>query len=456
VAEVNFADQSKKQSTETRKEFHDQFELMLKFAHADYSNKKIRLKSKIAKNATNEIETPEQKIASNKPKIFRKPNKTIQVPYPEFCPQCNNQPLYDTEKTYSTTITDLIVTKNGLRKVTVRCKGIKGQCLRCNKHFGADGIGIKGRPFLYGRGFNAWLCYQRIMYRQSYENIIKMTEDMFDELLNRRYVIRAIDNCTTYYTETKIKIISQILQGPFIHADETKINIRGTDWYVWVFTNGKHVTYKLTETRESDIVHDFLRKYKGVLISDFYKGYDSVECTQQKCWVHLIRDLNNDLWDTPYDTEFERFISAVQDLMVKILATVNKYGLKVRYLKDYQKQVDRFYNNTIFNNIYKSDLVNKYKKRFIKYQESLFTFLKLNEIPWHNNTAENAIRHFALQRSISGSFHESGAHNYLLLLGIYQSCRYQGKSFYKFLFSGETDLDNFEARKRKRTQVIPQ
>jgi hypothetical protein len=294
------------------------------------------------------------------------------------------------------------------------------------------------------------------MYRQSYENIIKMTEDIFDELLNRRYVIRAIDNFTTYYAETKAKIISQILQGPFIHADETKINIRGVNWYVWVFTNGKYVTYKLTETRESDVVHEFLGNYKGVLISDFYKGYDSVKCTQQKCWVHLIRDLNNDLWDAPYDTEFERFISEVQGLMVEILATVNKYGLKVRHLKKHQNQVDRFYNKTVFNNIYNSDLVNTYQKRFINYQESLFTFLKLDEIPWHNNTAENAIRHFALQRNISGSFHESGAHNYLLFLGIYQSCRYQGKSFYKFLFSGETDLDKFKARKHKRSQVIPQ
>ncbi len=44
--------------------------------------------------------------------------------------------------------------------------------------------------------------------------------------------------------------------------------------------------------------------------------------------------------------------------------------------------------------------------------------------------------------------------NYLVLLGIKQACRFQGKSFFKFLLSGETDLDNFEARKRKRSQVM--
>ena len=46
-------------------------------------------------------------------------------------------------------------------------------------------------------------------------------------------------------------------------------------------------------------------------------------------------------------------------------------------------------------------------------------------------------------------------HDYLVLLGIRQTCRLQGKSFFKFLFSGEIDLERFEARKRKRPQVIP-
>jgi hypothetical protein len=67
-----------------------------------------------------------------------------------------------------------------------------------------------------------------------------------------------------------------------VHANETKVNIKGTNWYVWVFTDERHVIFKLTETRESTIVHDVLSKYRGILISDFYPGYDSIKCKQQK------------------------------------------------------------------------------------------------------------------------------------------------------------------------------
>ena len=95
-----------------------------------------------------------------------------------------------------------------------------------------------------------------------------------------------------------------------------------------------------------------------------------------------------------------------------------------------------------------------YQKRFIRYQNSLFTFLTEDGIPWHNNTAERAIRPFAIQRDISKSpLHDSATHDYLTLLGIRQTCRFQGKSFFKFLFSGETDLHNFESRKRKRYTI---
>jgi len=101
--------------------------------------------------------------------------------------------------------------------------------------------------------------------------------------------------------------MKRILKSPFVHVDETKINIQGIDHYVWVFTDGIHVVFRLTETRESTLVQDILNGYGGVLISDFYAGYDSCRCRQQKCLVHLIRDLNDDLWKNPYDQEFEGF-----------------------------------------------------------------------------------------------------------------------------------------------------
>jgi hypothetical protein len=174
----------------------------------------------------------------------------------------------------------------------------------------------------------------------------------------------------------------------------------------------------MTETREVTIVHEFLSDYKGVLISNFYGGYDAVPCRQQKCWVHLIGDLNDDLWSEPYNETYEAFVGEVKNLLVSIFEAEEKYGLKKWHLSKFGKAVNRFYRKNIDDAPSNCELVAKYQRRFQRYRDSLFTFIELDGIPWHNNTAENALRHLAVQRKISGTFFKTVAPHYLLLLGI--------------------------------------
>jgi hypothetical protein len=117
--------------------------------------------------------------------------------------------------------------------------------------------------------------------------------------------------------------------------------------------------------------------------------------------------------------------------------------------------VGRFYRDVIDDARYTSDVAARFQARFQRYKESLFLFLEEDSIPWNNNTGERALRHLAVQRKISGSFHKSFASCYLVLLAVAQTCRFQGKSFLKFLLSGEMDVDLFHPRRRRRgTEVI--
>jgi hypothetical protein len=259
-----------------------------------------------------------------------------------------------------------------------------------------------------------------------------------------------------YYAPTESACLRAICKSPFVHVDETKINVQGVDHYVWVFTDGKHVVFRMTETREADIVREVLAGYQGVLVSDFYPGYDGVPCRQQKCLVHLIGDINDDLWKAPFDQELETFAVEVQALLVPIMEAVDRYGLKAWHLRKFLKDVDRFYDKNITGREYTSEPVRTYQKRFDSYRESLFTFLTQDGIPWENNMAERALRQLAVQRKISGSFFKRVAPQYLLLLAISQTCRFQGKSFLKFLLSKETDLDSFRrTRPIRHSYAVP-
>jgi predicted RecB family nuclease len=452
LSNVDFANQLKKQNSELGQEAQRQFEEILKFAHMNYENKKISFRD-CGKEESNENKKKRgisKKGYQGQRKIKPKISKIVNVSPAEFCPEHHSVKLQVTHKLCKRVIIDLVITTSGVRKITPQYIGAKSYCPECRKHYNPPDLLEYAHSRLYGHGFKAWLVYHRVSIRIPYEGICEMLKEQFKEIIYAGSIVTFIKDFAAYYSETEKQIFQSLLKSSTIHADETRVNINGLNWYGWVFANDNYAIFKLTETREATIAHELLVDYQGVLVSDFYAGYDSVNCKQQKCWVHLIRDLNEDLHDAPFDIEYEKFVLEVRNLIIPIMKDVYKYDLKKRHLGKFKQEVDRFYEKSIININYKSDLVLKYQKRFIRYKNSLFTFLEQDGIPWHNNFAERAIRHLAIQRDNSTPWHEASTRNYFVLLGIQQTCRFQGKSFFKFLFSGETDLDLFETRKRKR------
>ena len=388
-------------------------------------------------------------------KVKPRPTKVIEVPQLQFCPKHPNEMLRSTERISRRLIIDLVPMKTGIRKSVAKYVRAYGYCQKCHRSYAPTHILPEIWNYhpsqRYGHRYKAWIVYQRVGLRMPFQGIVELMEEQFGIKTDKGTISRFIVDLARYYAETEEKIIQSLLGSPFIHTDETKISIKGVTQYIWVFTDGKHVIFKLSRTREAAIVHEFLADYNDILISDFYPGYDSVECVQQKCWVHLIRDINNDLWSNPFDTEFEAFVSEVRGLVIPIMGAVQKYGLKKRNLGKYRKSVAKFYKEVLIGMLYRSELALKYQTRFIRYRESLFTFLEQDGIPWHNNTAENAIRHIVRQRMVSEAFvSESATRSYLLLLSIRQTLRFQNRSFLKFLFSGEKDIDQFKGPRRAR------
>ena len=113
--------------------------------------------------------------------------------------------------------------------------------------------------------------------------------------------IRFKEIAAKHYTPTYNRIATRIRNGRIINVDETKIRIKGEIGYVWVFRNLEEVYFLFTETRKAEFIQDFLYGFNGVLVSDFYSGYDYLKCKKQKCLIHLMRDINDDLFRNQLD-----------------------------------------------------------------------------------------------------------------------------------------------------------
>jgi hypothetical protein len=251
---------------------------------------------------------------------------------------------------------------------------------------------------------------------------------------------------TIFYSETCERILSKLKEGQIIHADETKVSIVGITAYVWVFANMEEVLYVYSPTREGDIVREIVKGFHGILISDYYAAYDSVECVQQKCLIHLMRDMNDDLLSNPFDDQYKNLVKDFSLLLKSIIETIDKYGLKKYHLGKYKKDVDKFYKKYLSQK-YESAILTYYQKRFIDNQNKLFTFLDYDDVPWNNNNAEYAIKEFADYRQfIDGRYNEKGIKEYLTLLSVYKTCEYKNIDFLAFLRSEAKDIDSFCGR----------
>ena len=102
--------------------------------------------------------------------------------------------------------------------------------------------------------------------------------------------------------------------------------------YVWVFTNLEEVVYMFRPNREGDFLRELLKDFHGVVVSDFYAAYDALACPQQKCLIHLMRDLNQELLDNPYDDELKAITHPFGSMLRAIIDTIDQHGLQQRYL----------------------------------------------------------------------------------------------------------------------------
>ncbi|MEK9138364.1 MAG: transposase, partial [Bacteroidota bacterium] len=119
--------------------------------------------------------------------------------------------------------------------------------------------------------------------------IAKSLGELFHYDLNGEHLSCWKADFAELYSDTIAEFTAKITKGPLVHADETAARVVGKSAVVWVLASMEEIVFLYAENREGEMVHELLREFSGVLVSDFYAVYDSFDCPQQKCLIHLIR-----------------------------------------------------------------------------------------------------------------------------------------------------------------------
>ncbi|MCG6533349.1 MAG: TM0106 family RecB-like putative nuclease [Syntrophales bacterium LBB04] len=409
-----------------------EFEKLNQAAYWDYQREKILVKSN---NRIRNIEGKWHKQKFNRPRI----NKSIYWPAPSHCPKCSGSKVYKHWPT-SKMVLDVKFTSSGIKRWVLKYYFYHYRCPECSAVFQNSERDWGSEKF--GPNLMALSVYANIELGLSQGRVTTFLNQVFNFSLSRGVTNKLKAKAATFYKDTHEGLVRRIVRGRLVQADETKVNLKPGIGYVWAFTNLEEVAYIYAPSREGDLVHSLLKDFKGVLVSDFYTADDSLDCPQQKCLIHLIRDFNNEMLKEPFNQELKEVASDFAGLLKPIIETVDRFGLKTRFIRKHKVFVDRFFRG-LARRDYQTETAIKCKKRIEKNRNTLFTFLDYDNVPWNNN-AEHAIKAFALmRRNFSGVTTEKGIREYLVLLSICETCRFKGINFLDFLRSGEKDIDLF-------------
>ena len=420
-----------------------ELDVINKAAYWDYQRERIYVKSDVKPRRTSTLGGGRAQVIV--------PNKTVEGWPPSSCPKCASAKLFKHAK-YSRSIIDLKFMRHGIKRWVTRYRFHRYQCQGCGAVFQPEEMCWGKSKF--GSEIRAYSLYLNIELRLPQVHIVSKLNRLFDCHLYNTAISNFKAVAAEKYEETFNALVRRLCSGRLLHVDETKVNLKNKDGFVWVFANMEEVAYVYSDTREGDLLQTMLKDFKGVLVSDFFAAYDAIQCPQQKCLIHLIRDLNDDVLKYPFDEEMKQLARSFTVLLKPRVETIDRYGLKSRFLTKHLPSVRQFYRRLSESNL-QSERAAKLKARLEKNRDKLFTFLEYDGVPWNNNNAEHAVKPFAaLRHIIGGVTTEKGLREYLVLLSICETCKYIGVDFLEFLRSGEKDIHSFADRRTRARAAL--
>ena len=223
------------------------------------------------------------------------------------------------------------------------------------------------------------------------------------------------------------RLHEEMYQFHVLQADETPVKVSkdgrpaNSQSYMWIYRTGKHykdtpiILYEYQKTRKSDHPKEFLKNFKGVVVTDGYSAYkkldkDNQDITFAGCWAHSRRRFSDAIKALPKTKKAEgketiayqalKQIGAIyhQDNELSQLEPLERYHLRQLTVKPLVEAFFLWARNIKSNNGLSKGKTQEGIDYCLNHEESLKVFLDDGEVPMDNNATEGALRTFCLHK----------------------------------------------------------
>ena len=195
--------------------------------------------------------------------------------------------------------------------------------------------------------------------------------------------------------------------SPVAHMDETGWRENGHNGYIWELATGGAAPvryYEYDASRAGAVAARLLRGFAGVLVSDFYGGYNIYTGRHQRCWVHLLRDLHalKELHAAvPEVVAWAGAVRRIYDVAQRVLRAVPDLPTAQRE-QLYMRLWERVHMLGLQHAQAKGHPCQALAKRLLRHEDELVQFVREAGVPADNNLAERGVRGLVVARKISG------------------------------------------------------
>ena len=294
----------------------------------------------------------------------------------------------------------------------------------------SEPLGHKG--VIYGPKIKALVSYLSIRQYLSYARICEFLNEAYSLNISEGSIANILEEQGEIVTPLYEHIRQTVNQSDVVGSDETGFRVNGKLHWVWTWQSTQATYLSISKSRgKAAVDENYCSGFPhSTLVHDRWASQINTPSKEhQLCLAHLIRELRylgqispENSWVNPLKALFEETISLEKSLG-------DDYLSRLQMMNDVKLK---------FASLMKQDAYGKQaknlKKSLIKHQDKLWHYIEQKSVPATNNSSEQALRNVKVKQKISTCMRTlHGAQIFCKLRSIAETCRKQGKSFFRSL-----------------------
>jgi transposase len=233
------------------------------------------------------------------------------------------------------------------------------------------------------------------------------------------------------------ELVESIEQAVLLNIDETSWKESGQLLWLWVFASTYTVLYYIGPRTLEMLSNVVTEAFEGMAMTDGYHAYRHLK-NRLRCWAHLLRKLQGlaDSTDKRVADVGKSMLNTLCAMMEAIYiarSTAPPTGTIAPQCEDEIALLRKFCEDHRSDSHAKLGAV---AREFLLDWEVILRQAREPDLPFTNNAAERALRHWVIARRISlGTRSESGSRAFALMASVIDTCRRRGVSAWLYLAS---------------------